>query len=206
MDKFRSEILDLLKSLNFQKQLVFGVLICEKLLPNYTYFSKIMSWGSPDKLQNTIFKIYQYIYNYELFSVDEIQDLIIEIELNTPDTNDFESIFVSFALDSCTSLLSTLTFILDKNIENMVDVASYPRDTVDMYVQEKEDLAIEDKQFELKIEQNYYMQQEKTRQKTVLQLLKNMNKISDKELQELRNIQPSPIIDLHLLSSFDDVQ
>jgi hypothetical protein len=145
MDKYRTEILDLLKPLSFQKQLVFSALICEKLLPNYIYFSQVTSWGNPLSLQKAISVIYQNVFRDDLFTSDEMQDLISEIELITPDTEDFESILVSFALDSCTSLLGTLNFIIDRKIDNIADVATYPRDTIDMYIQEKDDLSLDDK-------------------------------------------------------------
>ena len=201
MDKYRTEILHLLKPLSFQKQLVFSALICEKLLPNYIHFSQTVSWGNPLSLQNAISVIYQNVFRNDLFTSEEMQDLISEIELVTPDTEDFESILVSFALDSCTSLLSTLNFIIDKEIDNVADVATYSRDTIDMYIQERDDLSLDDKMLAIKIEQDFFMQKEKQRQRTVLKLLLEMNEITDAQLQRLREIQPLPIVDLSLLPS-----
>lgn len=203
MDKYREEISRLLKPLSFQKKLIFGALICEKLYPNYEYFSKTTFWGNTDVLQNAISTIYQTVYRNELFSENEIQSLIDEVETFTPNTEDFETVLVSFALDACTSILSTLNFIIDKEIENIVDVATYARDTVDMYVQERDDMLVSDKMFEEKIEQDFYMKQEKERQKMTIKLLAEINEITDMQLKSLREIQPRPIIDLSLLPRTD---
>ena len=135
MDKHRLQIQDLITSLSFQKKLVFAVLVCEKLYPNYVYFSNKNDWVNSEVLENAISNLYQYIYRSDLFSESEIEALIDEINQITPNTEDFEEIFVSFALDACTSILSTLNFILDKNTENIIDVATNATDTVDMFIQ-----------------------------------------------------------------------
>jgi uncharacterized protein len=199
MDKYRVEISRLLKPLSFQNRLIFGALTCEKLYPNYEYFSQNTSWGNGQILQNAISVIYQSVFRNDLFSEVEIQNLIDEVEGITPDTEDFEGILVSFALDACTSVLSTLNFIIDSETENIVDVATFARDTVDMYIQERDDLDANDKMIEIKIEQDIFMQKEKQRQYSVIKLLSEKNDITDGQLQNLREVQPQPIVDISLL-------
>jgi uncharacterized protein YjaG (DUF416 family) len=199
MDKYRIEISRLLKPLSFQKRLIFGVLTCEKLYPNYVYFSRNTSWGDEAVLQNAISIIYQNVFRNDLFSGVEIQNLIDEVEGITPDTENFEGILVSFALDACTSVLSTLNFIIDSETENIVDVATFARDTVDMYTQERDNLDMSDKMIEIKIEQDIFMQKEKQRQYNVIKLLSEKNEITDSQLQNLREIQPQLIVDISLL-------
>jgi uncharacterized protein len=199
MDKYRVEISRLLKPLSFQKRLIFGALTCEKLHPNYEYFSQNTSWGNGQILQNAISVIYQSVFRNDLFSEVEIQNLIDEVEGITPDTEDFEGILVSFALDACTSVLSTLNFIIDGETENIIDVATYARDTVDMYIQERDDLDVNDKMIEIKIEQDIFMQREKQRQYSIIKLLSEKNEITDSQLQNLREVQPQLIVDISLL-------
>jgi uncharacterized protein len=199
MDKYRTEISRLLKPLSFQKQLIFGVLTCEKLYPNYEHFSQNNLWGNGQILQNAISIIYQNVFRKDLFSEDEIQNLIEQVESITPDTEEFESILVSFALDACTSVLSTLNFIIDGETENIIDVATYARDTVDMYIQERDDLDVNDKMIEIKIEQDIFMQREKQRQFDIIKLLSEKKEITDSQLQNLREVQPQPIVDISLL-------
>ena len=43
MSKYRTELTKFLQSLSFEKKIVFGALICEKLYPNYLHFSEVTS-------------------------------------------------------------------------------------------------------------------------------------------------------------------
>eukprot|EP00388_Colpodella_angusta_P001559 GDKJ01004903.1.p2 GENE.GDKJ01004903.1~~GDKJ01004903.1.p2 ORF type:complete len:200 (-),score=6.39 GDKJ01004903.1:143-742(-) len=196
MDKYRKEILDLLNPLHFEKQLLFGALICEKLYPNYSKFCQYEPYDNSQILQEAISVIFQCVFNRELYSSSEIQDIINQVEIVTPDTENYETILVSFALDSCTSILSCLYFIQDNDVENIADVATYARDTIDMFIQERDNLSLNDSFLEQKIENDNLMQQEKRRQKIVLELLKSNKNINESLIQNLRNIQPDSIINL----------
>lgn len=200
MDKYRIEISRLLKPLSFQKKLIFGALICEKLYPNYEYFSRNNSWGDITILQNAISIIYQNVFRNDLYSESEIQNLIDEVENITPNTENFKGILVSFALDACTSVLSTLNFIIDGETENIIDVATYARDTVDMYIQERDNLDVNDKMLDMKIEQDIFMQREMQRQYVIIKLLLEKIEITDTLLQNFREVEPQPIVDISLLS------
>lgn len=195
MEEFRIEISYLLQTLSYEKSLVFGTLICEKLLPNYQYFYQKKRWGNVDILQNSILQIYQSLGDN--FLRLQIHNVINKVETITPNTEDFESILTSFALDTCTSVLSTLNFILDKKPENIVDVAMYACDTIDMYFQginySKEEIIINNT-----IHYDF-LEQEKKRQRLTIQLLSEINEITAVDLETLRNIQPLPIIDLSLI-------
>lgn len=195
MDKYRTDISNLLRLLSFEKRVAFGALICEKLYPNYNHFSDVTSFGNPDILQNAISIIFQSIYRNDLFSDEDLQNVIDEIESITPNTEDFDTILVSFALDACTSILSTLYFIQNGEVENIIDAATYARDTVDMYIQERDNLMINDNLLEEKIENDILMRREKKRQKDVIWNLQKIGTLNDNALQELRNLQPLPIID-----------
>lgn len=195
MDKYRTDISNLLRLLSFEKRVAFGALICEKLYPNYNHFSDVTSFGNPDILQNAISIIFQSIYRNDLFSDEDLQNVIDEIESITPNTEDFDTILVSFALDACTSILSTLYFIQNGEVENIIDTATYARDTVDMYIQERDNLMINDNLLEEKIENDILMRREKKRQKDVIWNLQKVDTLNDNALQELRNLQPLPIID-----------
>ncbi len=83
--------------------------------------------------------------------------MIASVETITPDTENFNDIYVSFALDACSSVYSSLSFIIDHNDEHIIDVVTYARDTVDMFIQEKEDLSPSDSALEEKIKSDIAM-------------------------------------------------
>jgi hypothetical protein len=68
-----------------------------------------------------------------------------------------------------------------------------------MYIQERDDLDVNDKMIEIKIEHDAFMQREKRRQYSIIKLLSEKNDITDSQLQNLREVQPYPIIDISLL-------
>ncbi len=200
MDKFREEVKKDLIDLTNKGKILFGALTCEKLYPNYVFFYKSTGWGNPDVLIEGLALIYQYLIKDDLFSVKEIEDLITNIDVVTPDTEDFPGIATSFALDSCTSVYSVLSYLIDNNIEYIVDVATYARDTVDMFIQEKYDLKSSDPDIELTIANDSLMIEEKKRQKELLNKLKTLDttSITDQMIESLRDRRP--IIELDILT------
>jgi uncharacterized protein len=189
MDKFREEIKSNLSNISNKGRVLFAVLICERLYPNYVAFQKKYNWGNYEVLQEAIALLRQYLIKEDLFEESEIEEMIDRVDIITPHTEKFSGIITSFALDSCTSIYSTLSYLLDKNVDNIADVASYARDTVDMYIQEIEDINANDPKIEEKIEQNEFMILERKAQIELLKKLSvmSLDKISDKLIDELRD-------------------
>ncbi|WP_163411610.1 DUF416 family protein [Flavobacterium ajazii] len=197
MDEYRNIIRQKLDVLNGDKKLAFSLLICERLLPNYVFFSKKYNYGNPIELNNIILVLYKDLLEKNKgYNIDEYIDVVENI---TPDTEDYSTILVSFALDACTSILSTLYFLKDSDVENIIDVATYARDTVDMFIQERDDLNVNNSELELLIEQDSFMQIEKKRQVAVIDYLDNIDSVTQNDLEILRQIVKEDIIDLSLL-------
>lgn len=198
-DIFTEDIKKRLLPLSDKARILFAVLICERLYPNYVFFQNLVHWGNHDILQDAISVIRQYLFKDDLFSKEDIEDVMERIDLVTPDTEDFVGITTSFALDACTSIYGTLSYILDKNIDHVVDVASVALDTVDMFIQEKDDLNANDRDIEMKIANDPFMIAEKAGQRELLQKLSGLkfDRVTDEIIESLKN--KSSIIDLRLL-------
>lgn len=201
MDKFREEIKKEMLSVSDKGRVLFAVLVCEKLYPNYMRFQDLNNWGDHNVLKESISIMHQYLFKPELFKTDEIKELIERIDLITPNTEEFTDITTSFALDACNSIYDTLNYLVDKDIEHVVDVATYARDTVDMFVQEKSDLKSNDPGLEIKIENDQFMIAEKMRQRKLLKRIRRIDfeRLNDRVVDSLRDKQK--IIDLDLLIS-----
>lgn len=171
MDIFREDIKNKLKVLSTRQQLLFAVLICERLYPNYLYFYKRFEWGNPKVLMDSIDILYQSLFIKDLFSSDEVEQNIKAVDAITPNTEDYSEVFVSFALDACTSVYSALSFMLDGKLDHIADVASYARDTVDMFIQVRDDLDTNDIDLETKIATDPLMIQERNRQLSIIDRL-----------------------------------
>ncbi|TSJ40643.1 DUF416 family protein [Mucilaginibacter corticis] len=198
MDNYRQQIKNEVQLLSDVKKIAFAALTSEKLYPNYVFFQKNTGWGNAGILESALVVIYQSMLNRNKIDKEIIKDSIFAVDSITPDTEDFPGLLTSFALDSCTSIYNTLNYLLDNNIEHIIDVAIYARDTVDMFVQEKEDLEYSDPYFELKIVNDQFMVRETNRQ---MMLLKRLRNIQDNELFNLiDNLRDrTAIIDINLL-------
>ncbi len=197
MDKFREEIEKGLSSLTDESKILFSVLTSEKLYPNYVAFEARNSWGNSEMLREIISLIYHYLIDNCSASLSDFCGIITRINLVTPDTEDFSDLTTSFALDACTALISTIKFIINKEISEVFEVSVFAIDTVYAFIQLKENFSAFDPSSEIQTEQDDFMIHEKSRQRNLINELSKIEKITEKLIVELRNNKP--IIDISLL-------
>lgn len=200
MNAFEQEIKTKLLSLSEKGKVLFSVLTCEKLYPHYVAFEAKYKWGNSKLFADAISLTYEFLINSKAVSVDEIKDTLSKIDLATPDMDDFGSALSSFALNAATSTYSTLQYLLDGKIDHITDVVSYTLDTIDMFIQEKEDMSTLDPSREIQIENDDFMLQEQQRERELINQLSKigLDAITGDLIASLRNSRP--IIDLSLLS------
>jgi uncharacterized protein YjaG (DUF416 family) len=68
-----------------------------------------------------------------------------------PDTENFESPLTSAALDAAVAVTNALEYCLDNEDKKIDEVATVARDTVDLYIQDRDNLDYQDPNFEEKI-------------------------------------------------------
>jgi uncharacterized protein YjaG (DUF416 family) len=178
-----------LKSLDFIKQLSFAYLTCERLYPNYVFFSENNNFGNPLVLRESIDYLFNNLFQVE-FNQQEIEILIKKVDSNTPEPGDFDTLLASSALDACTSLLDSLNFVIDKDFSRIENISTYATDTVHMYVQEIEDLDFNnDPDFDGKIYRHPLMKKELTIQSGIINFLMRRKSFDREDLQTLLNLQ-----------------
>jgi uncharacterized protein len=200
MDKYKLFLNEKIDCLTYQQKLLFCLLLSDRLSENYVFFSERYNFGSIALLKGTIQNLFEELgKNTDVEKVVDVENLILDIEEITPDTEDYASIYVSFALDACTSIISTLQYIYDKNDENVIDVALYSRDTVDMFIQERDNLNINLSEIDEYIEKDICMINEKKFQIGLIEQLQRITDFSFENISFLRSQAKNPI-DLSLLS------
>lgn len=200
MDAYTTEIRDGLSKLSPRLRVLFGILTSEKLYPNYVKFQELTGWGNQSVLTDVMIMLYHYVFSKDGFDAAYLKEMMESLDDVTPHTKNFDSILVSFALDACTSIYSTLNYIVTSDLEDIFAVASYPLDTVDMFIQEVENLDYnKDPLFEQKIENSPFMIREKARQRMLIEKLNLLttNEIESDIVEYLR--ESGPIIDLESL-------
>ncbi|MEX0290736.1 MAG: DUF416 family protein [Flavobacteriaceae bacterium] len=192
MDKYALKLAAVLEELSPRSKLLFAYWISKRLFHNYAYFNQQTFFGDIDTMLDA-FNLIEKHLKHGYLDNDEINVAIENVEKNTPDTNNFETIIVSFALDACNALTECLRYILDKDSQHVVDVGIFARDTIDMFIQEINDMDYTDPNFELSIQNDKHMREEMASQDDVLKRLKNEEDI----LQDIvfdKIIDPSIVI------------
>lgn len=181
--------LKILEQLNFSKQAAFAYLTCERLFPNYVYFSHNFDFGKPTILREAIDFLYLNIFEKNP-DENKINSLSKKIEENTPDPGEFETGLASSALDACAALYHSLLFLTSKDFSNISYISTSATDSVHMYIQEVDDLDFNtDKLFQEKIDNHPLMKREISIQKGIITFLSNSKKLDYGDIQTLLTLQ-----------------
>ncbi|KAF1707866.1 hypothetical protein CSC73_11160 [Pseudoxanthomonas sacheonensis] len=157
---------------------------CERMLPNYQSFFAQTSYGKINVLRAALDYIWTWVESSQL-PID-VASLTAACEQEAPDTSEFSSIYTSAALDAATAIAITLD-ALEKPLENqLVDVASLARDSVDLYVQERANLDPNDPLLEEKILKSDLMQAELRAQRESILMLESLSETRDLAARHLR--------------------
>jgi len=178
-----------LERLDFSKQLAFAYLTCERLYPNYVSFSTEVVFGNPTILRNVIDFIFKQLFRE---SLDEkiIQEYLLSIDQNIPYPENYATILASLALDSCTVIEETLNFLIDKKPSRLYDISTMAIDTVDMYIQDRDNMDYNtDSDFEIKVLNDPLMQEELYIQKGIISFLDKIDRINESDIYTLIQLQ-----------------
>lgn len=200
MNQFEQDIKDKLIRLSEKKRILFALLIVDKLYPHYVAFQEKYNWGDSALLFDAIGLVYQYIIDDSSVFNLEIENTIAKIDEIIPDIDDFGSALSSFALNASISIQNALKYLVDKNIDDITDIVSLTLDTLDLFIQDKEDFDTLDPSRDIQIEHDSYMVQEQMRELEIIDKLSMLqtNLITKEVVESFRN--ETSIIDLSLLS------
>lgn len=186
-----TEELNKLKELDFSKQLTFAYLTCERLFPNYVYFSQNYKFGNPALLREAIEYLDNAIFERK-YDKAKIEYLIKNVDKNIPEPADYETGLASSALDACTAVEESLYFILDKDFSRIESISTFATDTVHMHIQEIDRLDFNtDPNFQIKINNHPLMKKEIKIQSGIISFLSNVKKVTIDlgDLQTLISLQ-----------------
>ena len=171
------------------KKRVFAYLTCERLYPNYVSFAIEYNFGFPKVLRHSIDFIYENIFR-EKIEQTLIVGQINRINKSCPNTEDFDTILASSALDACTCITDTLDFLNNSDSKLLQYISSYATDSVDMYIQYIENLDFNnDESFQKKIDTHRLMVNEVGIQNGIIDFLLKKNQIDMQDVQLLLDMQ-----------------
>lgn len=186
----QDELINDLNLLPAQHRVAFAASCCERLLPNYSAFSRMEKWGDPELLRRALDLVWSALQGSSISEVT-IRGLIRDCERAAPDTEDFSSLFASAAGDAVSALCYTLKSYLDGDISHVSVVARLPFETLYQYLGRVNDPEVEahiaDPDFEEQMLGFPLMIAERKKQQQDLRMLRSHPKLTPELLQELRH-------------------
>lgn len=203
INNFQATIKQKVLNLNRDKLSLFCNLNCEKMLPCYKIFFETEQWGDFLFFDNLVKSLYFSIIEKSALDYNQWEK---ELTKNFPDLDEFESEAASYSFDTCVAFDEMIFFLLSDNTEHVVNNSQACIDTVDMFVQLKENVGgkITYNQIpalEALIFKDEYMQRELKRQLDILTELENTITIDEQSIDKLRTINESlgPLVDISLI-------
>jgi len=180
-----------LEHLDERRQLAFGAVCCERLIWNYEAFSRDAGWGNVAPLRHALDRIWDYIGGAAL-DENDAGAALEACEAVVPQSEDHTSLYVTAAQDACFAVCALYDFVLDPQSDHIADVTRFATDSVDLYVQEIEQMRPNDPQLEQKIAEHKLMQRELAQQERDLNAISAIPSVDAPFLSALRNSWPHP--------------
>ncbi len=141
MEIFNEEaIRSALIGLSHRGRVVFSAAISARLLPNFSEFERVAGVGPSPLLNETLAVVWRWVDGAEV-TTRRLRRLAESSESLAPDPGEYETVLASSALDAAVAVANTVRLVLDDDLELAVEVACQARDSVDMFVQEVEDMS-----------------------------------------------------------------
>lgn len=156
------QLLEALSKMEPLQQLMFGAACCERMLPSYELFMVEAASGNVQPLRDALDAIWGACA--QILPKREWSSLLAHCEQCAPESEDFDSLYTSAAQDTTFAVCALLEFLLDGNPTHVADAPRFSTDSVDLIVQERENMDPRDPDREQKILRHPLMQQELLRQ------------------------------------------
>jgi|GEM_PF-3354363 len=191
MDDFDSKVNKAIIRLSNYHLILFCMLNCEKIFPGYKLFSKIKEWGNVLFFESLMEDIF-----FQLTSPNKEfngKNLIEGLTENFPNLNDFDGAIASYGFDAACAFDELIAYITTENSNHVKENSQICLNTVDMFIQQKENIQYVDDiaSLEIFIAQDELMKKEKRRQLTLLNELELVDSFDINTVTAMRKLNDS---------------
>ena len=181
--QFLAGLEDQLREVPLPNQLAFAASCSERAYPNYLAFSERQRWGDYTVLRSGIDEAWKAACGLreDALRIRELED---RCKVITPNSDNFPGEDVTAAQEAAFMVTLLLQFCREGKPSYAVRIATFARDTVDLYVQTEGAMDPSDPNIEEKIAYHPLMRGELQRQKADLATLKLVR--SSEELLEFK--------------------
>lgn len=180
-------LIEKLEALPPRKQVAFAAAVAQRLVPNYEAFLRQCHWGAAEPLRQGLEELWAFVQGRQS-NPRRVEGLSARIEAVTPHPGDFESVYASAALDAANAVHESLQCTTRPDPKHAAEVASFARDTVDMFIQVRDQMQFGQPNYEGHIQADPLMVRELDRQQSALRWL-SVNELANED--QLRSFRSS---------------
>ncbi|ASJ97489.1 MULTISPECIES: YjaG family protein [Shewanella] len=173
-----------LKALELEQKKLFAIALCQRMYPNYQLFSEVCEFGDPQVLDTLLNLLWQSMYDQKLKL--NIELYLERLDLNTPEPADFDVYGVYPAMDAAVALTSLLSAIQSKVEDDITNISKLSSSTVANYIEATVDEEMDEEALDEFIFNHEVMQEEKTLQASLLEIIEENPKITADFVKALR--------------------
>lgn len=116
--------------MSYERQLLFVLLTAERFFPNYREFSELNKWGNVEIFEKALSLGWQSLLN-DAPSIVNIDQLLLQLEKNTPDSEEFVGPNAEVAQSAATIVAYVLDILRSRNSEFACHVVNAALDAAD---------------------------------------------------------------------------
>lgn len=185
----------LLLQLPVTHQVVLAALTCEKMLPSISQFDKQERKPGRPLFEEAIEALLAFGLGRSL-PMTAYQQLQDQLATFWPDLDESDNDFASYAFDACGALAEALLLVEEKETAHLLSCLTAATDTIDMYVQDLQELTLSPSELNAFIDASPVMKQERHRQQVLTHELLGQVALDNEFLVHLKQLNgQEPLVD-----------
>ena len=176
---------DSLSQLRSLHQLAFGALCCERLLPSYEALQSEAGWGNVGSIKSAIDLAWSVCKGNKADPL-KVKRLIRDCESVASSFGDFDSQYTTLAQNCAFAACSLLDYMMEGSVCTVAQIASYTTDSVDLFIQEYDNMDPNAPDLEQQILAHPLMQRELRNQLDDHEALRKIDKFTEETVSLLR--------------------
>lgn len=185
----------LLLQLPVTHQVVLAALTCEKMLPSISQFDKQERKPGRPLFEEAIEVMLAFGLGRSL-PMTAYQQLQDQLATFWPDLDESDNDFASYAFDACGALAEAILLVEEKETAHLLNCLTAATDTIDMYVQDLQELTLSPSELNAFIDASPVMKQERHRQQVLTQELLGRVALDNEFLTHLKRLNgQEPLVD-----------
>jgi uncharacterized protein YjaG (DUF416 family) len=183
----------LLLQLPISYQAVLAALTCEKMLPSISKFDEQESKRGGSLFGEAIEAMLAFGLGRSL-PITVYQQLQEQLAAFWPDLDESDNDFASYAFDACGALSEALLLVEEHETTHLLNCLTAATDTVDMYVQDLQELTLSPSELNAFVDASPVMKRERRRQQVLTQELLGRAALDSEFLTHLKRLNEQELL------------